>query len=169
MTQTPHDDSEQAFLDLAVVIALGSNLPGGYPSSRELLNAALKALDDHRLRVVRASSWWRSKAWPDGSGPDFFNGVALVQTDLSPREVLNALHRVERDFGRSRSEPNAPRTLDLDLIAYGRTIVAEKGLVVPHPRYRARRFVTAPLSSIASRWSDPSTCSQPRRRFALTT
>ena len=155
MTETPPGDSEQAFLDRAVVIALGSNLPGAYPSSRELLDAALKALDEHGLKVVRASSWWRSKAWPEGAGPDYLNGVALVETELSPLDVIATLQAIEREFGRERSKANAARTLDLDLIAHGRTSMDEPRLVLPHPRASERLFVMGPLAEIAPTWLHP--------------
>ena len=157
MTETPPGDSEQAFLDRAVVIALGSNLPGAYPSSRELLDGALKALDERGLRVVRVSSWWRSKAWPEGAGPDYLNGVALVETELSPIEVLSTIQAIERAFGRERSEPNAARTLDLDLIAHGRTAMNDPDLVLPHPRSGERLFVMGPLAEIAPFWTHPIT------------
>ncbi len=155
MTQTPPGDSEQAFLDRAVVVALGSNLLGAYASSRELLDAALTALKGNGLIVVRASSWWRSKAWPEGSGPDFLNGVALVETGLAPDDALARLHEIERVFGRRRAELNAPRTLDLDLIAYGRRIEAVGPPVLPHPRAAERRFVMGPLAQIAAGWRHP--------------
>ncbi len=155
MTQTPPGDSEQAFLDRAVVIALGSNLPGAYPSSRELLAGALKALDEHGLRVVRASSWWRSKAWPAGAGPDYLNGVALIETDLAATEVLSIIQALERKFGRERSELNAARTLDLDLIAHGRIVMNEPSLLIPHPRASERLFVMGPLAEIAPTWLHP--------------
>lgn len=155
MTETPEIDSEQAFLDSAVVIALGSNLPGTYASSRELLDAALRALDEHGLRVARASGWWRSRAWPEGSGPDFLNGTTLVETDHLPAKVLTILHSIERNFGRQRLITNAPRTLDLDLIAYGRFVANKGGLKIPHPRAAQRRFVMEPLASIAPAWLHP--------------
>ncbi len=155
MTETPPSDSEQAFLDRAVVIALGSNLPGGYTSSRELLKAALRALGEHGLKVARASSWWRSKAWPDGSGPDFLNGVVLVDADCSPAEVLSTLKEIERDFGRGGSGRNAPRPLDLDLVAHGRNTLKGADLEIPHPRAAERLFVTGPLAEIAPRWTHP--------------
>ena len=155
MIETPERDCEQAFLDRAVVVALGSNLPGSYSSLRKLLDAALKALDEHGLRVVRTSSWWRSKAWPDGAGPDFLNGVTLVETTVSPSEVLSDLLRIERDFGRDRSVSNAPRTLDLDLVAHGRTVLEEPDLILPHPRAAHRLFVMGPLSEVAARWVHP--------------
>ena len=157
MTETPPSDSEQAFLDRAVVIALGSNLPGAYSSSRELLDAAVKALDEHGLEVARASSWWRSKAWPEGAGPDFLNGVALVETALPPTRVLATLQGIERGFSRSHSLRNAPRTLDLDLVAYGRLRQESSALTLPHPRMPRRLFVTGPLAEIAPWWMHPVT------------
>jgi 2-amino-4-hydroxy-6-hydroxymethyldihydropteridine diphosphokinase len=143
-----------AFKD-AIVVALGSNLRGHYRSSRELLEAALRRLPDVGLDVTRGSRWWRSAAWPDGAHPDYLNGVALVETPLSPRGVMEGLLRLEAVFGRRRDAPNAPRTLDLDLIAHGRRVVAEPGLIVPHPRAHERKFVMGPLADIAPGWVHP--------------
>jgi 2-amino-4-hydroxy-6-hydroxymethyldihydropteridine diphosphokinase len=155
VTETPPGDSEQAFLDRAVVVALGSNLPGAYASSRDLLDAAVKALDGNGLKVVRASSWWRSKAWPEGAGPDYLNGVVVGETDLTPLEVLATIQAIERKFGRQRSKANAARTLDLDLIAHGRTSMDGPRLVLPHPRASERLFVMGPLAEIAPTWRHP--------------
>jgi len=82
------------------------------------------------------------------------NGVAIVRTALSPREVLAALHRVEARFGRARGEANAARTLDLDLVAHGRTVLEDE-LVVPHPRAHERLFVMGPLAEVAPSWTHP--------------
>ncbi|MGI9168984.1 MAG: 2-amino-4-hydroxy-6-hydroxymethyldihydropteridine diphosphokinase [Caulobacteraceae bacterium] len=144
-------------LDDAVVVALGSNLADGYPSCRALLEAALARLPALGLTVVQRSKWWRSAAWPDPAAPDYLNGVALVETDLSPRAALAALLAIEADFGRRRGEPNASRTLDLDLIAFGRLIVDEAGITLPHPRAAERRFVMGPLAQIAPAWRHPIT------------
>jgi len=143
----PYDD--------AVVVALGSNLRGHYRSSRDLLEAALLRLPDVGLDVTRRSRWWRSAAWPDGAHPDYLNGVALVETSLSPGQVMDLLLRVEADFGRVRGAPNDPRTLDIDLIASGRIVVGEPDLIVPHPRAHERRFVMGPLAEIAPDWVHP--------------
>jgi 2-amino-4-hydroxy-6-hydroxymethyldihydropteridine diphosphokinase len=78
-------------------------------------------------------------------------------TTLPPRELLDALLEIEARFGRARSVPNAPRTLDLDLILYGARVIDEPGLAVPHPRFRERRFVLEPLAEIAGDWIDPIT------------
>ncbi len=135
-------------------MALGSNLPGPYTSREALLEAALAALPDVGLTVVARSTWWTSAAWPDPAGPEYLNGVAIVTTDLSPTDTLAALHRIEERFGRARGAANAPRTLDLDLIAHGRTVL-DGDLVVPHPRAHDRLFVMGPLAELASAWVHP--------------
>jgi len=104
---------------------------------------------------VRRSGWWRSAAWPDPSAPAYLNGVAIVETKLSPRELLAQVLALEATFGRRRSEPNAARTLDIDLIAYGRQAINEAGLVVPHPRAHERLFVMGPLAEISPDWRHP--------------
>jgi 2-amino-4-hydroxy-6-hydroxymethyldihydropteridine diphosphokinase len=78
-------------------------------------------------------------------------------TDLTPRTLLETLLAIERERGRERPHLNAPRTLDLDLILYGDRQVDEEGLRVPHPRFRERRFVLAPLAEIAPELRDPVT------------
>lgn len=143
--------------DEAVVVALGSNLKGAYESLENLLEAALAALAADGLNIKARSSWWRSAAWPDPAGPEYRNGVAIVETALSPAAVLEALHRIERQFGRERNGRNAPRTLDLDLIAYGRRVETQSVPILPHPRATERRFVMGPLAEIAPDWRDPVT------------
>jgi 2-amino-4-hydroxy-6-hydroxymethyldihydropteridine diphosphokinase len=141
-------------LDEAVIVALGCNLAGAYTSREALLEAALAALPEAGLELVARSTWWTSAAWPDPAGPGYLNGVAVVGTDLSPAETLAVLHRVEEGFGRARGEANAPRTLDLDLIAHGRTVM-DGDVVVPHPRAHERLFVMGPLAELASAWIHP--------------
>jgi 2-amino-4-hydroxy-6-hydroxymethyldihydropteridine diphosphokinase len=138
-----------------VVVALGSNLAGGFASSEALLEAALAALPSEGLDVLARSGWWRSAAWPDPAGPEYRNGVALVGAREGPEETLAALLRVEAGFNRSRDRRNAPRTLDLDLIAHGRRRLATPALTLPHPRAHERLFVMGPLAEIAPDWRHP--------------
>jgi len=141
-----------------VVVALGSNLGGERGSSQAILDEAVSQFDAAGLTVLKRSSWWRSAAWPDPTGPDYLNGVALVETRLSPTEALGALHRIETAFGRERGQVrNASRTLDLDLIAHGRTVLDRPGLRLPHPRAAERLFVMGPLAEIAPEWRHPVT------------
>ena len=87
--------------------------------------------------------------------PEYLNGLVLVETSLGPRETLAALGRIEDAFGRSRTAENAPRTLDLDLIAHGRSVIDTPDLVLPHPRAHERLFVIGPLAEIAPDWVHP--------------
>jgi len=87
--------------------------------------------------------------------PDYLNAVAIVETVMTPGEVMQTLHDLEARFGRTRAVPNAPRTLDLDLIAHGRTVLAGGDLTLPHPRAAQRRFVMGPLAEIAPDWLHP--------------
>ncbi|MDB5446126.1 MAG: folK [Phenylobacterium sp.] len=136
-------------------MALGSNLAGDYASSEDLLEAALARFPEAGLRVLKRSGWWRSAAWPDPGAPDYRNGIALVEAELGAEATLSALLSVETAFDRQRGARNAPRTLDLDLIAHGRTVLNEPGLVLPHPRAHERRFVMGPLAEIAPAWRHP--------------
>ncbi len=141
--------------DEATVIALGGNLDLDGRPVQAVLDLALTHFQGEGLALLRHSSWWRSKAWPDPTQPPFINGVALVRTELDARGVLQALMRIEAGLGRCRGEANAPRTLDLDLIAHGRDVIAESDLVLPHPRAAERRFVMGPLAEIAAQWRHP--------------
>ena len=135
-------------------MALGANLPGRAASVEAGLEAALARFSAAGLALVKRSGWWRSAAWPDPADPPFLNGVAIVRTALEPQALMAALHALEAEAGRARTHPNAPRPLDLDLIAYGRRV--EPGPpTLPHPRAHARRFVMAPLAEIAPAWTHP--------------
>ena len=140
--------------DDAIFVALGSNLGGDYGSSREILNRALLGFGEIGLIVKAKSALWTSKAWPDPTQPSYLNAVVMMQTELSPLELLQALHAMEARFGRLRTAPNAPRSLDLDLIAFGRRVQAGPP-VLPHPRAHERRFVMGPLAQIAPGWRHP--------------
>jgi 2-amino-4-hydroxy-6-hydroxymethyldihydropteridine diphosphokinase len=147
--------TRRASLEEIGVIALGSNLPGEFGSSRDLLDAAVAALPGAGFSVARASRWWRASAWPEPTDPDYLNGVVLVETALGPDAALEALRGIEARFGRVRTFANAPRTLDLDLIALGRQVIDNADLKLPHPRAHLRRFVMGPLAEIAPDWRHP--------------
>jgi 2-amino-4-hydroxy-6-hydroxymethyldihydropteridine diphosphokinase len=91
------------------------------------------------------------------SGPQamFLNAAAVGDTTMPARALLDALLAIEDERGRERPYPNAPRTLDLDLILYGDSVIEEPGLLVPHPRFRERRFVLEPLAEVAPGLGDP--------------
>jgi 2-amino-4-hydroxy-6-hydroxymethyldihydropteridine diphosphokinase len=142
-------------VDSAVIVALGGNLALEGRPVQAVLEDALRTLEAEGFTLVARSRWWRSAAWPDPTQPPYLNGVVWVETPLQPRAVLDALMRVEAALGRRRSEANAARTVDLDLIAYGRLVRHEEGLTVPHPRAAERLFVMGPLADIAPDWRHP--------------
>ncbi|MBW8814714.1 MAG: 2-amino-4-hydroxy-6-hydroxymethyldihydropteridine diphosphokinase [Caulobacterales bacterium] len=142
-------------LERVVVIALGSNLPGRYGTSEALLEAALARFPEVGLKVLKRSTQWRSAAWPDPKGPEYRNAVAVVEANAGPRVVLAALLALEAKLGRERGARNAPRTLDLDLIAHGREVLETPDLILPHPRAHERLFVMGPLAEIAPGWRHP--------------
>ena len=142
-------------LDESVVVALGSNVSDGFENCEALLEAALAEFPRAGLPVIARSGWWRSAAWPDPTGPEYRNGVAIVETNDPPEAVLAKLHAIECRFRRVRVLRNAPRTLDLDLIAHGRRVLGQPGLTLPHPRAAERRFVMGPLAEIAPDWTHP--------------
>ena len=141
--------------DEAVVIALGSNDKGVWPSCIDVLEAATARFRAEGIDVLARSSWWRSAAWPDPADPPFVNGVAIVSTAHDPHVLMATLGRLEEAFGRERGRVNAPRTLDLDLIAYGRLSGDLDGLILPHPRAAERLFVMGPMAEIAPAWIHP--------------
>ncbi|MFN3668058.1 MAG: 2-amino-4-hydroxy-6-hydroxymethyldihydropteridine diphosphokinase [Brevundimonas sp.] len=148
-------DPDGLDLDSAIIVALGCNDCGVWRDCREALEAALARFRAEGIDVVARSSWWRSAAWPDPEDPPFLNGVVIVRTAHDPHELMAALGRIEEAFGRQRGAANAPRTLDLDLIAYGRTAGDLDGLILPHPRAADRLFVMGPLAEIAPEWVHP--------------
>jgi 3-oxoacyl-[acyl-carrier protein] reductase len=130
-----------------VYIALGSNL-GDRQFFLDQAVRRLRAVPG--LTVRRFSPYYETApvGGPAGSGA-YLNAVAEAETSLPPEEVLQTLLEIERGFGRVRSEPNAPRTLDLDLILYGDLVRPGPDPVVPHPRFHERRFVLQPLADLA--------------------
>jgi 2-amino-4-hydroxy-6-hydroxymethyldihydropteridine diphosphokinase len=100
-------------------------------------------------RVVSVSSLYCTEPVGYREQEDFVNAVAAVETGLPPRELLKICNAIEDRMGRERTVRWGPRTIDLDILLYGRDIVNLPGLVVPHPRLAERRFVLAPLAEIA--------------------
>lgn len=136
-----------------VAIALGSNL-----GDREsLLGFARSRLSTILTDLQASSNFETEPIGLTGHQPRFLNAAVVGLTTVPARTLLAAMQLIERDAGRERPYPGAARTLDLDLVLYGNQIVDEPGLVVPHPRFRERRFVLEPLAEIAPLLKDPVT------------
>jgi len=139
-----------------ILIALGANLPSSAGAPAATLRSALSHLEERGVKILSVSSFYETPAWPNPAQPPFINAVASINTALQPVELLTLLHGVETDFGRLRSAPNAPRTLDLDLLDYDGAVM-DDGVTLPHPRMTVRGFVLAPLAEIAPSWRHPVT------------
>ena len=138
---------------MRVAISLGSNLGDRRAHLEYAIDALQIDLDD-----MSVSSFLDTQ--PIGVGPEhgtYLNAALVGQTTLPARVLLERLLEIEEERGRARPYPMAPRTLDIDLILYGDAIIAEEGLSVPHPRFREREFVLAPLAEIAPEMIDPVT------------
>lgn len=129
-----------------VLLALGSNLG----DRAEYLNRALVSLN-----LVRVSSFHETAPVGYLDQGFFLNAAALVSTHLAPVEFLHELQGIEHALGRQRHIANGPRTIDLDILFWGQTIVETPGLTIPHPRLHLRRFVLAPLAEIAPDFTHP--------------
>ncbi len=149
-----------------ILIALGANMPSRAGPPAETLKAALAALRAAGVTILKVSSFTETAAWPDPADPPFTNAAASLQTPLQPVVLLELLHVTETGFGRVRSRKNAPRTLDLDLLAYRDVILAGPQLTLPHPRLDQRRFVLEPLVEIAPEWRHPLTGLTPGQMLA---
>lgn len=139
-----------------ILIGLGGNLASprwGPPQAT--LTAALDALAGAGVAVVARSAWYRSAPLPPSGQPWFTNGVASVATELDAFGLLAAMQRIETRFGRVRSERNAARIVDLDLLDYRGDRIETADLILPHPRLHRRRFVLEPLAEIAPGWRHP--------------
>ena len=139
-----------------ILIALGANLPSPAGPPTATLRAALARLEEQGVKILSVSPFYETPAWPDPAQPAFVNAVAAVESTLQPVELLTLLHGVETDFGRLRSAPNAPRTLDIDLLDYDGKRMAD-GVMLPHPRMAERSFVLVPLAQVAPNWRHPVT------------
>jgi 2-amino-4-hydroxy-6-hydroxymethyldihydropteridine diphosphokinase len=137
--------------------------------------AAVKALKNSRVTVVKVSRFFATPAFPVGTGPDYVNAAALLETELSPRALLDHLHEIEAELGRERLTRWGQRTLDLDLVAMGDLVLPDAAtqdlwrdlplerqrqeapdrLILPHPRLQDRAFVLVPMADVAPDWRHP--------------
>lgn len=157
------------------LIALGSNATSHFGTHMETCRAAIAEVAEEAGLVRSVSRFYRTPAFPAGSGPDYVNAAFRLETELEPREILAVLHEVEQRFGRERTRRWARRTLDLDLLGLDDRIEPDGGtfefwkalpfeeqilrapeqLILPHPRLHERAFVLVPLADIAAEWVHP--------------
>jgi 2-amino-4-hydroxy-6-hydroxymethyldihydropteridine diphosphokinase len=128
-----------------VYLGLGSNV-----GDRERnLAAAIEQLAGPGFRVTRVSSTFETEPIDFTAQRWFLNLVVEAETDLFPMQLLSRTLKIERSLGRVRTVKNGPRTIDIDILLYGKTVIHSASLEVPHPRMAERRFVLAPLAELA--------------------
>ena len=136
--------------EVEVLLGLGANV-GDSLAQLTLANERLARTGS----IVAVSSVYRSAPVGYRDQPDFYNVVLTGRTQLSPKELLTGIHEIEHALGRTRPFPNAPRTIDIDILAYGDLVVDAPELTLPHPRMHRRAFVLVPLAEIAPEWIHP--------------
>ena len=134
-------------------LALGSNIGDREANLRE----AVDRLASEEIRVRRRSSLYETEPRELLDQPWFLNAVVEVETSLFPMQLLARVREIERQMGRRRVTPKGPRNIDIDILFYGRTVIATAELEVPHPRMAQRRFVLEPLAEIAPDFRHPVT------------
>ena len=137
------------------LIGFGSNLQGNGKSPQENCQEAIFRLSQHKITILRTSSFFESAPIPDSTQPWYINSVASISTELAPLSLLKYLLAVESEMGRRRGVKNAPRIIDLDLLAYDDQVIELEQLIVPHPKIRERGFVLRPLAQVAPDWVHP--------------
>ncbi|MBH1974512.1 MAG: 2-amino-4-hydroxy-6-hydroxymethyldihydropteridine diphosphokinase [Rhodobacteraceae bacterium] len=159
------------------LVAFGGNLSHEGMPPKELILAALAEFEHENLPITRLSRLFETPCFPPGAGPNYVNAAATVtlRHNQTPAEVLAALHRMEARFGRVRQQRWGMRTLDIDLLAIGQTILPSREiflhwrdlsaseqrsqvpqqLILPHPRLHERGFVLVPLADVAPDWRHP--------------
>ena len=167
------------FTEKHALIALGANLNFGEMSPKSTILAAIAELDRVGLPVTRLSTLYQTPCFPAGAGPDYVNaaGVVTLRHSMAPGDILACLHTVEAKFGRERVQRWGMRSLDIDLLALGESVLpdietylkwknllpndqrslAPDQLILPHPRLAERAFVLMPLADVASDWRHPIT------------
>lgn len=158
-------------------IGLGSNLASAAGCPKSAVSSAISLLVCESLYLCAVSRYFRTPAWPPGSGPGFVNAAVLVQTRMPPEALLQRLHEIEAAHGRQRETRWGPRTLDLDLLFHGDRVLPDAAtqtawrdlapaaqqttapdrMILPHPRLQDRGFVLLPLAEIAPGWRHPLT------------
>jgi 2-amino-4-hydroxy-6-hydroxymethyldihydropteridine diphosphokinase len=136
-----------------VYLGLGSNM-----GDREAqIASALEALNTPDLRLLRKSSLYETEPIGFKDQAWFLNMVAEFETDLFPKQLLHRMQKVEVSMGRVRSIRNGPRTIDIDVLLYGNSVIKTEELEIPHPRYRERRFTLVPMAELSPNLRDPVT------------
>lgn len=134
-----------------IYLLLGSNIGDG----KKHLSKAISLIQKKIGNIKRVSSEYLTAAWGKKDQPDFINQVIIADTYLTAGEVMQTILEIESTLGRIRTEKNAPRIIDIDILYYGKQIINQKDLIVPHPAIQLRRFVLVPLNELSPNFIHP--------------
>ena len=125
-------------------------------SPKQQIKSAIKSIAEiPKIQILKTSSLYKSKpVGPQGQN-DYINAAIKIETEFMPIELLDCMRDIENQHGRIRKERWGPRTLDLDILIFGKEIIQDKNLTVPHPEIEKRPFVLVPLAEIDSNCSIP--------------
>jgi 2-amino-4-hydroxy-6-hydroxymethyldihydropteridine diphosphokinase len=134
-----------------VFLSIGSNIGDRMTNLRQ----ALGLIEKNIGKVAKKSHIYETQPWGEPNQDAFLNQVVMINTSLEPREMLEKITRIEREMGRERKEKWGPRVIDVDILFYGKRIIRDKGLEIPHPELHKRGFVLVPLMEIAPEFEHP--------------
>ena len=144
-----------------IFLGLGSNLSSKYGDRFENINLVISFLEGYGIKVIKKSSFYETPSYPNEKNPKFINIVILIETTLSPVDLMSVLIFIEEKLGRKRDKKNDPRTCDIDIIDYNGQILNLKynnlDLSIPHKKLTKRNFVLFPLQEIFPEWKHPKT------------
>lgn len=134
-----------------VYLGLGSNIG----DRAENLRSAARLIEKNVGKIAKKSRFYETQPWGKTDQDPFYNQVLMINTTLEPREVLDKISRIERELGRERKEQWGPRIIDIDILFYGKWVVRDKGLEIPHPEIQDRGFVLVPMMEISGEFEHP--------------
>ena len=144
-----------------IFIGIGSNLPSSFGNKFKNIDLAISFLQEKGVKLLKKSSFYETFSQPNKNDPKFLNVVILVETNLSPIDLMLFLISIEKKLGRKRGKKNDPRTCDLDIIDFNGIVKNFKidnfELILPHKGLTDRNFVLHPLKEISSDWKHPKT------------
>ena len=144
-----------------IILGLGSNLSSSYGDRFDNINLAMEYLESYGIKILKKSSFYETLSYPNKKNPKFINIVVLVETHLSPIDLMSVLIFIEEKLERKRNKKNDPRTCDIDIIDYNSQILNLKynnlDLTIPHKELTKRNFILFPLQEISPKWKHPKT------------
>ena len=134
----------------SIYLGIGSNLG----DKKKNIEKAKFELIKENIKIIKSSNYYESLSWPNPNNPKFLNIVLLIETNLTPLNLMKKCKEIEINLGRVKSTKNSPRICDIDIIDYNK-VIEKSNIILPHPRMHSRNFVLLPLFEINKDWKHP--------------